>query len=185
MKSRLTPKTDKPTSKKTDSRAQTEAAKRPRVRTFTNEEKKELVERAIENVRNGISISSLCEDTGISFSTIYAWCAEVNCDGISALTHAREVGTEALADRLLDELKTATNDNIVIVKTRVDSILRLVGKWNPKAYGDKQTVDVNHAMPDFQAMPSELRAEIRRYLQAAGSGSLPSLPVTIVQEPEG
>lgn len=188
MKSRLTPKANATTKTKPTRQTQTaRSAERggKTIRHYSDEEKKSITEKALIHIAEGKSLASFCDKAKINYVVVWRWLRAEESELNSPLACAREDGTHALIDKALRELDDATAENYQVVKTRVDGYLRLAGKWNPKAYGDKQTLDVNHAMPDFSAMPAELRAEIRRYLQSPETRSLPSPQVTIVQDSEG
>jgi hypothetical protein len=62
-----------------------------------------------------------------------------------AISRAREEGTHALADQCLDiaddpSLEPADR------RIRIDTRLRLIGKWNARHYGDKLDVDLNGSL---------------------------------------
>lgn len=184
MKTRLTPKTTVPTSRMSDS--QTRGAKRgvSNRKTYSEKEKKDICQKALEFIGQGKSILSFCDHEKLPFSSVYDWLTDEELSG-NSLARAMQTGTHALAQKALQELEGTTTENYQAVKTKLDGYLRLAGKWNPKAYGDKQEIEHTHNMPDFGAMSAERRAEFRRLLSEPDVRGLPAPPVTIVQDPEG
>jgi hypothetical protein len=69
-----------------------------------------------------------------------------------AIAHAREVGQDAIAEDILDEMMQEPErilsegggridaGYVQLIKARADIKLKLLAKWNPKRYGDKVTV---------------------------------------------
>lgn len=63
---------------------------------------------------------------------------------------ARARGVHALADECLDIADEKVTDPVEVAdkRVRIDTRLRLAGKWLPSEYGDKATVAVNHSLTE-------------------------------------
>lgn len=90
------------------------------------------------------------------WQTVYRWMA-LEEDFSNRIAHAREVGYDALAEEALniadtpvEGVRTETAEDGAVKKTRedmlghrklqIDTRLKLLAKWNPKKYGDRQEV---------------------------------------------
>ena len=108
----------------------------------------EIAESICERLSQGEPLARICSDEAMpSYSTVRKW--EAEDETFSALsTRAKRDGTHFLAD---DSLTIADEDlpsdaelaRIAVAhrKLRIDTRLRLIGKWNAKEYGDKQQVE--------------------------------------------
>lgn len=117
----------------------------------------------------GEPLAQICRDEGMPHpSTFRDWCdrGEILAEGVSlaiAYARAREDGFDALAMDALhiaddngrdtrfikegdSEREAPDHDWISRAKLRVETRLKLLAKWDPKRYGDKQTVDMNHGV---------------------------------------
>ena len=59
------------------------------------------------------------------------------------MAEARTTGFDAIAEEMLVESMRRPEDQLDLnwKKLRVDTVLRLLSKWDPKRYGDRQQVD--------------------------------------------
>ena len=66
-------------------------------------------------------------------------------DFVRRIARAREEGYDELADKALRIAFDPCNDQVEVTQRRlqVDTILKLLAKWNPRKYGDR--VGVDHA----------------------------------------
>lgn len=154
--------------------------------TYTPEKGEAICARLAE----GESLLSICTELGIPHSTARKWEAEIPEHGANS-TRAREIGCHVLADqcvKIADEdqrdwepVKDA-DGNIVGVKVngehvqrsklRIETRMRLIGKWLPKVYGDKTTLSNDPDAP-FAALPDAQLLNRIAALQAklnAGTG---------------
>lgn len=109
---------------------------------------KAVVDTILEKIRQGESLASICKpDNMPAASTFRLWVAE-DIDNLSARSaRAYEVGYDAIADQcveIADEEPdihpiTGAKDSASVQhkRLRIDTRLRLLGKWSPKKYGDK------------------------------------------------
>jgi transposase-like protein len=117
---------------------------------YDREEKKTLMENALELIAEGNTIESSALTVGVKPSTLRDWMREDEWAAASA--RARELGTHAMADECIkiadqrehDIIKTQDGekpnlDHIARAKLRIDTRLRLIGQWNRRDYGQKVT----------------------------------------------
>jgi hypothetical protein len=84
---------------------------------------------------DGISLKATCKKLKLSYSMVYRW--QSNNDAFKKLsTQAREEGIDAIADACID-IADDTELDPQDKRIRIDTRLRLLGKWSPKKYGDK------------------------------------------------
>lgn len=103
----------------------------------------------------GETLRAICRDEGMPpWRSVYDWIAQD--EGFSArFARAREVGADAIAEEtldILDEPPERTNTEhgdkvdsgyVAWQKNRAEQRLKLLAKWFPKKYGDKQEIDLN------------------------------------------
>jgi len=127
-----------------------------------DERKDEIIDEIVAGLSDGVSLRELCRRDGMpSWRTVYDW---MNADAAfaSRIAHARDVGYDAIAEDILDIADDGTNDwverkmkdgsvketldaeHVQRSKLRIETRLKLLAKWNPKKYGEKQTVDVGN-----------------------------------------
>lgn len=104
----------------------------------------EVVEEIIERLTKGETMRSICNDSRMpSIMTIFRW--ESECSEFCELSaRARERGTHQLADECIaiaDDPELDPADK----RVRIDTRIRLIGKWNQKKYGDKIEVEANQS----------------------------------------
>lgn len=126
----------------------------------------EIAQTIIDGLSDGIPLRQLARLHGFSKSAFYDW---VNDDAEFAgrIARAREIGFDAIADEALEIADDATNDwmkrqrqdgmdddvlnseHVQRSKLRIDTRLKLLAKWDPKRYGDKQLVgsDPDNPLP--------------------------------------
>lgn len=108
-----------------------------------------------ERLSNGEPMAQICRDDGMpDATTVWRW-GEADPDVSQAIARAREQGFDAIA---VDALRIADDgindkqvdaDGRVVVdhdvvqrsKLRVETRLKLLAKWDPKRYGDRQQVE--------------------------------------------
>lgn len=131
------------------------------------------VARAIcDQLAQGVPLKQICEQEGMpAYSCVRAW--EIERDDFKALsTRAREIGCHAIADELLEIADDGRNDWMESVgkdgqtvgwtlngehvqrsKLRIETRMRLLGKWLPKVYGDKMALTDGDGKPLQAAAP--------------------------------
>lgn len=132
-------------------------AQRPTKRT------PEVEQRIIDGLCDGIPLRELCRQDGMpNWRTVYDWIA-ADADLAARIAHARELGFDAIAEDILDIADDGTNDWVerkrndgstaVVIdsehvqrsKLRIETRLKLLAKWNPKKYGEKQMTELTGA----------------------------------------
>ena len=101
----------------------------------------------------GHSLLSICEAMGIPYSTAKDWERDIPEHGVNS-ARARETGCHAMAESCLQIADDGKNDwmeqhgqdspgwklngeHLQRSRLRIDTRMRLLGKWLPKVYGDK------------------------------------------------
>lgn len=123
----------------------------------------EIAEEICERLSIGQTLSSICNLEGMpNYSTVWRW-ESSNENFRNKSAHARKIGTHALADdciRIADDPMLDAAEK----RVRIDTRLRLLGKWNARQYGDKIEIENTGAKPlnvtftigDRSAEPIEL-----------------------------
>lgn len=107
----------------------------------------DLIEELLDRTSKGEQLVKLCTDPRMpARSTVYNW---IECDPEFAAKFraARARGVHALAEECIDIADEPVNedDSVAVAnkRVRIDTRLRLAGKWLSSEYGDK--LDVNHS----------------------------------------
>lgn len=108
---------------------------------FADDQLEELIERTAK----GEQLVKLCSDPRMpSRSSVYSW-IESDPTFAGRFRAARARGVHALAEECLDIADEQATDAVQVAnkRVRIDTRLRLAGKWLASEYGDK--IDVNHS----------------------------------------
>lgn len=109
--------------------------------TFADDQIAELMDR----IGKGEPIIKICNDPRMpSRASVYSW-IESDAEFAGQFRAARARGVHALAEECLEIADEPTKDPVEVAnkRVRIDTRLRLAGKWLPKEYGEK--IDVNHS----------------------------------------
>ena len=88
----------------------------------------------------GTPLTRICKDKDQpSLSTVYKWIAK-HKDFASKILTARRIGCQTYLDKMIEELETADNKSIMIVREKLHHYRWLSSKLLPNLYGDKQEV---------------------------------------------
>ena len=126
-------------------------------------------DKVMESIAQGNSLLQTCENLKLSYGTVYSWIINHKDTFFKNSTHAYDTGYDALADQCLEIADESHNDKItledgrVVVdneaiqrsRLRIDTRLRLLGKWKPKKYGDKLQTE-HSGNVTFTSMMEEL-----------------------------
>lgn len=96
----------------------------------------EIANEICERLSKGEPLSVICTDDHMpSFQTVYNW-EKARPEFLEASARARHIGTHFLA---YDSLRIADDPTLdpQDKRIRIDTRLRLIGKWNKRDYGDK------------------------------------------------
>ena len=118
-------------------------------------------------IAEGVKIAEVCEKAGIDKGTYYNWMNKHE-DFFNASMRAREQGTHAYADQCIEIADDKTMD-VADKRIMVDTRIRLIGKWNAKKYGDKQTT-VHEGSVTTKSDMSHLSDEKLKQIQALMKG---------------
>ena len=115
----------------------------------------EMIDRIISGVSNGITLAQCCRDERIHPWTFYEW-KKTDDELSQRFARAREVGFDVIADdcvRIADtplEGQTVTidangekitrEDMLGHRKLQIETRLKLLAKWDPTRYGDRQII---------------------------------------------
>lgn len=105
------------------------------------------IEELLERTAQGEQLTKLCTDPRMpGRSTVYSW-IESDAEFAGRFRAARARGVHALAEECLviaDE-PVAKDDSVAVSdkRVRIDTRLRLAGKWLAAEYGDKLDVNYN------------------------------------------
>lgn len=121
-----------------------------------------------ERLSQGTPLLRIAEEIGIPLSTCRQWEIDIPEHAANS-TRARELGCHALAEECLDIADDARNDwmaqngeddagwkqngeHVQRSRLRIDTRLRLIGKWHSKVYGDKQQIEHSGTVSIAEAM---------------------------------
>ena len=127
-------------------------------------------------IAQGEPLAQICRDEGIpSATTIRNW-QDADPEFSCAIARAREVGFDVLAESCLEIADDGRNDymekanqsgalefnaeHVQRSKLRIDTRIKLLAKWDPKRYGERQTVDFNDVTPKTPEQVEKRIAEL-------------------------
>jgi hypothetical protein len=116
----------------------------------------ELAVEICERLSDGEPLRQICRDEHMpAWTAIYAWAAQDKALS-ERIAQAREQGYDAIAEDLLaiadtplmGDTETSSANGLTITrqdmlghrKLQIETRLKLLAKWNPKKYGDRQIV---------------------------------------------
>lgn len=112
---------------------------------------KEVKEEVLSRIAQGETLAALGRELGFHPQS---WVDRMRADEDLAIAyaHARDVGADVIAEdalRIIEEAPARVDGrvdpgHVAWQRARVDTRLKLLAKWNPKKYGDKQTLDVGN-----------------------------------------
>lgn len=94
-------------------------------------------------ISDGKPLREWCRQPGHPvFQAVYAW-MDKDDEFARRIARAREDGYDELAEKALRIAFDPCNDQVEVTQRRlqVDTILKLLAKWNPRKYGDRQQLD--------------------------------------------
>lgn len=114
-----------------------------------------LIAEICARLSTGEPLAQICRDPHMPERTVvYDWLKE-NKEFAQRIAHARDAGFDAIAEDCLaiaDSPMPSTDNGatdggaVQHAKLRVETRLKLLAKWDPKRYGDKQQVEHSGAV---------------------------------------
>lgn len=118
-----------------------------------------LADEICSRLSGGETLRSICRDERMpAWRTVYDW-MDAMPEFSARIARAREKGFDAIAEEALeiantpvegtrteegpDGKKISRQDMLGHRKLQVETRLKLLAKWSPQKYGDKQTIDMN------------------------------------------
>lgn len=99
----------------------------------------DVIEDLMKRTEAGVPLTTICADPRMpSVRSVYAW-NETDTEFAARFHAARARGVHALAEECLVIADKPAADAVEVAdkRVRIDTRLRLAGKWLPKVYGDK------------------------------------------------
>ena len=126
----------------------------------------ELAAEICERLSNGEPLRQICRDDHMpAWTAIYAWAA-ADKDLSERIAQAREQGADAIAEEALEILdsppeyvltkqgEAVDSGYVTWQRNRAEMRLKLLAKWHPKKYGDRQIISGD------KDNPLEVKADI-------------------------
>ena len=146
----------------------------------------ELAAEICERLSDGEPLRQICRDEHMpAWQKIYEWMVK-DKELSGAIAQAREQGYDAIAEDLLQiadtplmgEEETSSNSGLTITrkdmlghrKLQIETRLKLLAKWNPKKYGDRQIVAGDADNPLTVTPESTFFADLLTKMEQAGRG---------------
>lgn len=118
-----------------------------------------IADEICERISDGEPLRAICRDDHMpAWRTVYDWIS-ADTDFSARIARARELGFDAIAEEALSIADTPTIGQTSVSKAtglevteadmlghrrlQVETRLKLLAKWAPKKYGDKQEIDLN------------------------------------------
>ncbi len=92
---------------------------------------------------NGKPLREWCRQPGNpEWRTVYHW-MDKDEDFVARIARAREDGHDVIADQCVTLADTQPLDQVEVAwrRLQVETRLKLLAKWNPKKYGDRQQLE--------------------------------------------
>lgn len=134
----------------------------------------DVIEELLSRTEKGEPLSRICEDARMpKRRTVYDW-MEKDADFAARFRDARARGVHYLAEECLEIADEDVSDAVDVAnkRVRIDTRLRLAGKWLPAAYGDKTLVgsDPDNPLPATPLLDvSKLSTDALREIAKAAS----------------
>lgn len=143
-----------------------------------------LADAILERIADGEPLRQICRDPGMpAWRTVYNW-RKANPEFEARFAQARLLGFDAIAEDILDIADDGRNDwvekeskgggtyialdneHVQRSKLRIETRLKLLAKWDPKRYGERQQVDLNGKMQISEMSDEDVRNELSELVGA-------------------
>lgn len=111
--------------------------------TFADDQIEELLDR----IADGEPLRSICKDPRMpSKSTVYNWLDDERSEFAGRFRARKLIGIHTLVDECLEIADEKVTEAVEVAdkRVRIDTRLRLAGKWAPKVYGEKPAGDADN-----------------------------------------
>ena len=106
----------------------------------------EIEQKIIKGISHGTPLAVLCRELGVGRRTVYDW-RDADPEFAAHIARARESGYDAIASRTRmtargkgeEEGGDSTGD-VQRDKLIIETDLKLLAKWDPKRYGERQLI---------------------------------------------
>lgn len=114
-------------------------------------EKAKIIAVVVKGLSAGMPLTVICSEKGMPCDdTIRAW-ADKDETIARAIARAREAGFDTIAHRVRETARGAGDSTADVQRDKliIDTDLKLLAKWDPKRYGDKQLLgsDPDNPLP--------------------------------------
>ena len=117
-------------------------------------EKKDLI---LEKLQNGKPLTQICREDGYpSISQVYSEIRQ-NSSFANDIAQARKVGAQTYLDAMIEELESANNKNIYIIREKLQHYRWMASKLLPNIYGDKQEIKQDTKIEITWNTPEEIK----------------------------
>lgn len=102
-----------------------------------------IVDQMLNKLSDGVPLAEICREPGMPCpNTVRTW-AKDRPELSEAIAHAREDGHDIISADLRKVARggDGSSGDVVRDKLIVDTDLKLLAKWDPKRYGDKQQLE--------------------------------------------
>lgn len=140
---------------------------------------------------NGEPLRAICRSQDMpAWRTVYDWIAADSALA-ARIAQAREIGFDAIAEEALDIANTpvegrrteVSDDGTKVTredmlghrKLQIDTRLKLLAKWCPAKYGDKQAVELSGSLALNSMSEEEIKAELATLLSLLPAGDVDDL----------
>lgn len=118
-----------------------------------------LIREVCKRLSLGEPLAQICRDAHMpGVTTVWEW-AKASKEFTEAIAYARELGFDAIAEECMEIADDKTRDfkpsdkgpafdgeHVQRSKLRIETRLKLLAKWDPKRYGEKQQVEMSGAV---------------------------------------
>lgn len=131
----------------------------------------ELVKEIADRLCVGEPLAVICRDDHMPHpSTVRDWMT-ANEDVSRAIAHAREVGYDCIAAKARETARGIGESTADVQRDKliIETDLKLLAKWDPKRYGDRQIIAGDKDAPLTGVSESDIDAKLAALLAKAQS----------------
>lgn len=135
-----------------------------------------IADEICERIAQGEPLRQICRDEHMpGWVTVYEWLKKYD-DFAEHFARARELGHDAIAEEALEiantplmgeefeedgeKVKIKRSDMLGHRKLQIETRLKLLAKWSPKKYGDRQQVEMSGQLATSAMSDADIKAEL-------------------------